>query len=115
MALSEVMDALPPEVKAALANAVARLGSQTKVAAELGVSVAVVSTLLKDKYQGNVQSMEQRIRGQYMAQTVVCPVQGTLSAKSCLDNQALPQAFTNPMRAALGRACKQCPNRKEVL
>mgnify|MGYP000305293074 CR=1 FL=1 len=42
MASSDVMDALPPEVKAALANAVARLGSQTKVATELGVSVAVV-------------------------------------------------------------------------
>ena len=43
-----------------------------------------------------------------MAETVRCPVMGTLSKRSCLDNQALPQAFTNPMRAALGRACKTC-------
>lgn len=106
---------LPDPVKAALSSAVARLGSQSKVAADLGVSVAVVSTLLKDKYAGNVAAMEQRIRGQYMAETVVCPVQGTLSAKSCLDNQALPAAFTNPMRAALWRACKQCSNRREVV
>lgn len=104
---------LPPDVKDALAQAVTHLGSQTKVADELGVSSAVISTLLKDKYTGNVPLMEQRIRGQYMAETVRCPVQGTLSKRSCLDNQALPMAFTNPVRAALGRACKTCPNRKK--
>lgn len=105
---------LPPEVKAALQAAVEKFGSQVKVAEELHVSSAVVSTLLKDKYPGSVEAMEQRIRGQFMAETVRCPVMGTLSKRSCLDNQALPQAFTNPMRAALGRACKTCPNRKEI-
>jgi fructose 1,6-bisphosphatase len=105
---------LPADVKAALQTAVKRFNSQSKVAEELGVSTAVISTLLKDKYTGNVEGMEQRIRGQFMAETVRCPVMGTLSKRSCLDNQALPQAFTNPMRAALGRACKTCPNRKEL-
>lgn len=105
---------LPPDVKAALAAAVKRFSSQSKVAEELNVSTAVISTLLKDKYTGNVERMEQRIRGQYMAETVRCPVMGDLSKRSCLDNQALPQAFTNPMRAALGRACKTCPNRKDA-
>ena len=105
---------LPPDVKAALEQAITRFGSQSRVAEELGVSSAVVSTLRKDKYQGNVQSMEQRIRGQFMAETVLCPVQGTLSTRSCLDNQALPMAFTNPVRAALGRACKSCQHRKDL-
>ena len=115
MALNEAVPTqLPADVKNALAAAVIRLKSQTRVAADLGVSVAVVNTLLKDKYAGNVQAMEQRIRGQYLAETVVCPVQGNLSRRSCQDNQALPPAFTNPMRAALWRACKECPNRKEV-
>jgi hypothetical protein len=107
--------ALPSDVKTALEQAVKRANSQSKVADELNVSSAVVSTLLKDKYPGNVQAMEQRIRGQYMAETVVCPVQGTLSTRNCLDNQALPMAFTNPVRAALGRACKACIHRKEAL
>lgn len=106
--------ALPADTKAALQAAVNRFNSQSKVAEELGVSTAVISTLLKDKYTGNVEGMAQRIRGQYMAETVLCPVQGTLSKRSCLDNQALPQAFTNPIRAALGRACKNCPNRKDM-
>lgn len=111
MALNKprICSALPPDVKAALQTAVTRFNSQTKVAEELGVSTAVVSTLLKDKYLGNVEGMEQRIRGQYMAETVLCPVMGNLSKRNCLDNQALPMAFTNPVRAALGRACKTCP------
>lgn len=105
---------LPPEVKAALQEAVKKLKSQVKVAKELRVTGPVVSMLLNDKYPGSVEAMEQRIRGQFMAETVQCPVQGTLSKRICLDNQALPVAFTNPVRAALGRACKACPNRKDL-
>ncbi|OYZ03473.1 MAG: hypothetical protein B7Y42_00400 [Polaromonas sp. 28-63-22] len=106
--------ALPADVKAALQAAVLRFGSQTKVGEELSVSGAAVSLLLADKYSGNVEVMANRIRGQFMAETVRCPVMGDLSKRSCLDNQALPQAFTNPMRAALGRACKNCIHRKAL-
>lgn len=105
---------LPPEVKAALSAAVTRLGSQTKVAADLGVSGPVVSQLLKDSYAGDVPTLAVRIRGKYMAETVQCPVMGTLGRNHCLDYQARPLAFTNPQRAALFKACKTCPNRKEL-
>lgn len=105
-------NALPADVKAVLQAEVVRFGSQAKVAAELHVTGAVISMLLKDKYPGSVDQMEQRIRGQFMGSTVLCPVYGTLNKRNCLDNQALPQAFTNPLRAALGRACKTCVNRK---
>ncbi len=103
---------LSHDVKAALAAAVQRMGSQSRVATDLGISGPVVSTLLKDKYTGNVQAMETRIRGQYMAETVACPVMGALSSRDCLDYQARPAAFTNPVRAALSRSCKSCPNRR---
>jgi hypothetical protein len=111
---NKVCGVLPPDVKAALQDAVTRFTSQVKVAEELGVSSAVISTLLKDKYPGNVEAMGERIRGKYMGATVLCPVMGTLSKNSCLDNQALPMAFTNPIRAALGRACKRCDLRKDL-
>lgn len=107
-------NALPADVKAVLQAQVERFGSQVKVAAELHVTSAVISMLLKDKYPGSVEQMEQRIRGEFMGSTVHCPVYGTLNKRNCLDNQALPQAFTNPLRAALGRACKTCVNRKEL-
>ena len=109
-----VFGVLPPDVKAMLVAQVERFGSQVKVAEELHVTPAVISTLLKDKYPGSVEQMAERIRGQFMGSTVVCPVMGNLNKRDCLDNQALPQAFTNPVRAALGRACKSCSHRKEL-
>lgn len=107
-------NALPADVKAVLQAQVLRFGSQVKVAKELCVTGAVISTLLQDKYPGSVEQMEQRIRGQFMGSTVLCPVYGTLNKSNCIENQRLPQAFTNPLRAALGRACKNCVNRKEL-
>ena len=106
--------ALPADVKAALINAVKVAKSQVAVARDLGVSGAVVSFLLADKYPGAVDQMAERIRGRYMGATVACPVYGTLGRNNCLEFQALPQAFTNPLRAALGRSCKTCPNRKAM-
>jgi hypothetical protein len=73
-----------------------------------------VNQLLKDKYLGDVASMEERIRGRFMSETVQCPVMGTLGRNHCLDYQKRPLAFTNPQRAALHQACKTCPNRKEI-
>jgi len=105
---------LPPDVKDALAEAVRRAKSQAKVAGALKVSTAVVSALLNDKYTGDANAMAERIRGLYMAQTVQCPVMGTLGRNHCLEFQKRPLAFTNPQRVALHQACKTCPNRREV-
>lgn len=105
---------LPKDVKAALTEAWKRLGSQTKVGAELKVSGSVVSQLLSDSYPGDVDTIADRIRGLYMAETVHCPVMGAIGRDNCLDYQKRPLAFTNPQRAALHRACKTCPNRKEA-
>lgn len=109
----KTLQKLSADVKEALEAAVSRMGSQSKVAADLGISPAVVNNLLRDRYPGNVKAMEERIRGQYMAETVQCPVLGTLGRRHCLDNQARPLAFTNSNRVRLHNACKTCPNRKE--
>jgi hypothetical protein len=106
--------ALSQDARIMLANQVARLGSQTKVAAVLDISGAAVSLLLKDKYTGSIAVMEQRIRGKFMGDTVQCPVLRTISTLDCLSNQALPIAFTNPVRSALGHNCPKCPHRKEL-
>lgn len=109
-----VYSSLPADVKAVLVGEIKRYGSQIKVAEKLRVTGPVISTLLKDKYRGSVKTMVDRIRGEFMAETVRCPVMGDLNKRSCLDNQALPMAFTNPVRAALGRACKSCIHRKDM-
>lgn len=116
MALSKPRTArrLPGDVKAALAEACKRLGTQAKVGVELKVSAPVVSQLLKDSYMGDVDTLADRIRGLYMAETVRCPVMGDIGRNNCLDYQKRPLAFTNSQRAALHQACKTCPNRKEA-
>lgn len=106
--------ALPNNVRMALDLAVLRMGSQAKVAADLGVSAAVINTLLKDRYPGSVKNMAERIRGKYMSTTVQCPLMGTLGRHHCVNYQARPLAFTNPQRSALHRACKTCKNRLDM-
>lgn len=106
--------ALPHDVLAALQAAVKRLGSQTATARELGVSAAVVNHLLKGRYAGDVARMASRIRGQFMSETVACPVMGELNRRHCLDYQARPLVHTNSIRVRLHAACKTCPNRRDA-
>jgi len=114
MASNKLPQTLPADELAALEAAVKRFGTQSAVAKDLGVSSAVVNHLLKNRYPGDVATMAERIRGQYMAETVTCPVMGTLGLRHCLDNQARPLAHTNPVRVQLFHACKTCPNRKDL-
>lgn len=106
--------ALPADVQAALQQAVKDASSQRVVGDALGYSAAVISQALRGTYAGDVETLAQRIRGKYMAETVDCPVMGQLPRNNCLDNQRRPLAFTNPQRVALFRACKSCPHRKDA-
>lgn len=106
--------ALPHEVLAALQAAVKRLGSQAATARELGIGAAVVNHLLKGRYAGDVDGLASRIRGQFMRETVACPVMGELNRRHCLDYQARPLVHTNSIRVRLHAACKTCPNRRDA-
>lgn len=106
--------ALAPDTLAALERAVAHLKTQSAVAEALNVSPSLINQALKGKYRGDIESLEQRIRGVLLNVTVTCPVLGELSTKDCLDQQRRKIAFTNPLRVLLARACKTCPNRKEA-
>ena len=108
------MTVLPPDVLAALELAVAELGTQTKVAARLRVSLTVISLLRNGRYQGDVAGMAERIRGEFMAELVSCPVMGQLGRQHCLEYQSRPLVMTNPLRVALYRACPTCPNYRKV-
>lgn len=112
--IARVPRALPADAFRALQRAVAHFGTQVAVARVLGISAAAVNQALKGTYRGDVDGIEQRIRGALMAVTVVCPVIGEISTKQCLDEQRRPMVFTNPLRVRLHRACKTCPHRKDA-
>lgn len=86
--------------------------SQAKLAKRLGVSAAMINQVLRGRYTGNTANLEQRVRGELMRETVICPVLGETSKRDCLDAQSRPFAATNPQRVQLFTACKTCPNRR---
>ena len=103
----------PPDWVKALALACDK-SSQGSVARELEVSAATVNQVLANSYKGRMDRVENRVRGQYMKETVGCPVLGEISKRDCQAHQARKFRGTNPLRVKLFQACKTCPNREDA-
>jgi hypothetical protein len=77
----------------------------------IGYSRSAVSTVLANKYRGDVHAVELKVRGALMAETVECPVLGPIGRDHCLDEQKEPFRATSGFRARLYQACRGgCPN-----
>ncbi|HEY9081308.1 hypothetical protein [Magnetovibrio sp.] len=88
-------------------------GSQGKVGARLGYkSGSVISSVIAKTYPGDMGMVEERVRGELMSATVMCPATGEISLAVCLDNQSHAQKGnrTSAFRARMVKACKECPN-----
>lgn len=85
--------------------------SQSKVAARINRSAALVSTVLRRKYAGDMEAVEEVVRGVYLGGTVVCPAQGTISTAVCRDWMRLALRYSNESseRVSMYRACRRCP------
>lgn len=85
--------------------------SQSKVAAQLERSPAVVSTVLRKKYAGSYDRIEERVRGILMDGRVDCPGMGQLPSHECQDWREKAKVFHpgNPTRTRMFRACNRCP------
>ncbi|WP_226779548.1 hypothetical protein [Oceaniglobus trochenteri] len=104
-----------PDWVMALAEACAAT-SQNRVAGRLGRSGALVSTVLRNKYSGDLSAVEVRVRGVLMSSTIECPALGLIPENECQDWRAKSRRFSavNALRRDMFRACKGCPrNRKE--
>ncbi|MGS4945174.1 helix-turn-helix domain-containing protein [Meridianimarinicoccus sp. RP-17] len=105
-----------PDWIAELAAACAQT-SQNQVARRLDRSPSLVSNVLRRKYTGDMDAVEQRVRGVLMRSVVECPQLGTIPAQVCQDWRARSRTFSghNAQRAQMFRACRACPrNAKEV-
>ncbi len=81
--------------------------SQSKVAAQLGVSGAMVSGALYAKYTGDMGRLELLVRGALMGEMVRCPGWGmTITRSQCLEDQAMPFAASSPAETDVYRACR---------
>ena len=82
----------------------------------IGYSRSAISTVLNRKYAGDIDRVEQMVRGALMAMTVECPVLGEIGRDRCLSEQHEPFRATSAFRAQLYHACRNgCPHarRKE--
>lgn len=102
-------DALPDWVEV-LAVACAR-SSQAKVARALGRSATVVSQVLNRKYPAEYDAIEERVRGVFQHQTILCPSLGDMGLQVCQDWRQKARSFVigNPLRGRMYRACHRCP------
>lgn len=102
-------DALPDWVET-LANEANRT-SATAVAKRIGYSVAVVSAVCRGKYQGDLSSVEGKVRGVFMGAQVECPAMGEIGRDQCLEEQKKTHIGTSSLRTAIYHACRAgCPH-----
>lgn len=94
----------PPDWILALAAAAARK-SAAAVAKRLGYSPSVVSQALANAYPGDLDRLEQVVRGALMDLRVDCPVLGGIGRDRCLSEQKEPFRATSSHRARLYHAC----------
>jgi len=106
-------DAMPDWVKV-LAIECAKT-SQAKVAKRLNRSASLVSTVLRAKYPGDMQAVEEIVRGVYLDQVAQCPVLGEVSTAECRDWMVKARSFSNENseRVRMFRACRACPRMKK--
>lgn len=84
--------------------------SRSAAAKQIGYSPAVVTQILNGKYAGNVERVEQAVRGALMGGMVACPELGQVAGDVCLRHQRNARNFSgaNSFRVRMMRACKGC-------
>jgi hypothetical protein len=102
-------DALPDWVLALAEEVNATMGRTA--AKRIGLSPALVSYVISNNYPGDMERVEQKVRGALMGLVVACPVLGEIGRDRCLDEQKKNFAGTSSIRARLFKACRGgCPH-----
>ena len=83
----------------------------TRAAKKINYSAAVLSHVLANKYTGDMKSVEARVRGAMMGETVICPIVGEIGRDRCIREQKMGNTGASSIRAKLFRACRSgCPH-----
>ena len=107
-------DALPDWISA-LAEECDRT-SQSKAAARLERSDSLVSGVIRNRYPGDMQAVEEIVRGTLMSEHVDCPVLGKTGKHICRKWRARSRSFenVNSQHVTMYRACNRCPLNEPV-
>ncbi|MCT4576856.1 hypothetical protein [Donghicola sp.] len=84
--------------------------SQNKVAAKLGLSAALISNVLANKYPGDLARISDLYRGAYESAEVDCPGLGRIALDACHGwrKKAKSLQNANALNVQMFRACNGC-------
>ncbi len=101
---------LAPDWIMALAEKVDQLSGR-EAAKLIGYSEAVVSQVVANSYNGDLRSVEGKVRGALLGDEVECPVAGDIRRDRCLSEQKKNFIGTSAQRTLLFQACRSgCPH-----
>ena len=85
--------------------------SQNKVAKRLERSPALVSQVLNNKYQAELDLVEELVTGKLLAGTRDCPELGSVTLDACQNWRRKARVFNgaNSQGVKMYRACHRCP------
>lgn len=91
------------------------LSSQADVARRLERSGGMISQVLRGKYAGSMERIEELVRGAYMDATVSCPAMGTMPVDECQNWRLKGRKFstTNTRSVQMYHACRACPRNQK--
>ncbi len=84
--------------------------SQNSVAGRVGVTGAVISQVLRNKYPARTDRIEARVRAIFLDGQISCPALGEITSEDCLNwrDAAHKLNSVSPARVRMFRACKTC-------
>lgn len=94
-----------PDWVEALAEAADRM-TATRAAKNIGYSPAVLSHVFAKNYPGDIEAVEQKVRGALLGATVTCPVYGEIGRDQCLDLQKVMPPFSSEASSRCHRSCR---------
>lgn len=84
--------------------------SQAAAARKIGRSASLVNQVLKNKYTGDLNAVQQRVEAALKDEGVMCPVLGNIAGDVCLKQQRQPYSSANHVAVRLFKACRNCPH-----
>ncbi|WP_436399320.1 hypothetical protein [Roseobacter sp. S98] len=107
---------VPEWIEALVAACDADGASQSIVAARIGRSPSVISSLLRNDYRGNMKRLEDRVRSVICVEQVKCPALGWITSVDCLNwrDEAEELTSASPITVRMFRACRRCDRFREA-
>lgn len=100
-----------PEWVSTLAAACDAPGSsQARIGKRIGYTGSTVNQVLKNNYKGDLNAIEEAVKGGLMDVTIDCPVAGDIPLNVCVGNRRRTRKIgtANPLRVKFHIHCPKC-------